>query len=152
MVFPAYVPSGARDASPVLRGALDLGGDIRVPAGAYLLGVTLRVHPDTRTIAVPGAVFRLTKRGRAMASSLYLSESVCLSDGVDALLGARAQFGRSTGSPTLTVTATGHDTAFLQHLFKHGFLTARAMVRMLSRPPLVSTSSALCTPLASETG
>ena len=99
-----------------------------------------------------GCVFCLTKRGRAMASSLYLSESVCLSDGVDALLGACARFGRSTGSPTLTVTATGHDTALLQHLFKHGFRTARAMVRMLSRPPLVSTSSALCTPLASEKG
>lgn len=53
------VADGATDASPVLQGLLDEGGDITIPAGSYLLTETLRVHSDTSITAEPGAVFRL---------------------------------------------------------------------------------------------
>ena len=54
------VKDGSRDATPVLQQALDRRGEIRIPAGVYRLGETLRVHSDTSIVAEPGATFRLS--------------------------------------------------------------------------------------------
>jgi len=99
-----------------------------------------------------GCVFCVSKRGRAVACSMYLDETVPLAAGVDRLLSACAGFARSAGSESLGVTATGRQTALLRHLFAHGFRTARTMVRMIHNPPPTAQSSALCTPLLSEKG
>ncbi len=53
------INDGSRDAAPGLQEALDRKGEIRIPAGNYLLGETLRVHSDTSIIADTGAIFRL---------------------------------------------------------------------------------------------
>lgn len=53
------IADGRRDASPVIQQSLDRRGEIRIPAGHYLLGETLQVHSDTSIIAESGARFRL---------------------------------------------------------------------------------------------
>ena len=53
------VDDGRADAAPALQRALDRRGEIRVPAGTYRLGATLKLHSDTHLIAEPGAVFVL---------------------------------------------------------------------------------------------
>lgn len=55
----ADVNDGQRDAAPSLQRVLDRGGEVRIPAGTYLLGETLRAPSDTSIVAAPGAVFRL---------------------------------------------------------------------------------------------
>jgi len=53
------INDGQRDATPVLQQQLDRRGEIRIPAGIYLLDGTLQVHSDTSVTAEPDAVFRL---------------------------------------------------------------------------------------------
>ena len=55
----AKINDGRQDASPILQREFDRSGEVRIPAGTYLLGETLRLHSDTSIIADPGATFRL---------------------------------------------------------------------------------------------
>lgn len=99
-----------------------------------------------------GCVFCISKRGRAVACSMYVDEGLPLAQGTDALLSACADFARGIGADALCVTATGRQTQLLQCLFDRGFQTSRTMVRMYHNPPPPTTTSAICTPLASEKG
>jgi polygalacturonase len=69
------VNNGIVDATPVLQEALNQKGELRIPAGKYLLKKSLLVYSDTKVTAEPGATFHFADKAGAHGRSFMITNA-----------------------------------------------------------------------------